>query len=148
MIKKAVCNADGLFSFYIYAEKNFLMRMLVIFLSILLSVSGCESTENSQQVDQKELDRQLEEIKDLIARESCTEEKSCDYIAVGSKACGGPKTYLVFSSSVDRQKLEKLVEAYNQAEAGYNEKYGIVSDCMLVTPPERVECVNGKCEGF
>lgn len=122
------------------------MKTLILFISILLSVSGCESTENSQQVDRKELDHHLEEIKDLIARESCSEENQCDYIAVGSKACGGPKTYLLFSSSIDRQKLEELVENYNKAEAGYNQKYGIVSDCMLVTPPERIECVNGKCE--
>lgn len=124
------------------------MKLLIVFFSILLSVSGCESDENSQQIDRKELDRQLEEIKDLIARESCSGENSCDYIAVGSKACGGPKNYLLFSSSIDRQKLEELVETYNKAEAGYNEKYGIVSDCMFVTPPERVECVNGKCEAL
>ncbi len=124
------------------------MKTLIVFFSILLAVSGCESTENLQQIDRKELNRQLEEIKDLIARESCDEENSCDYIAVGSKACGGPKTYLLFSSTVNSEKLENLVAEYNKAEADYNQKYGIRSDCMLVTPPERVECVNGKCEAL
>lgn len=114
--------------------------------SIILAVSGCESTENSQQIDREELDRQLEEIKDLIANEACSEVNSCNYIAVGSKACGGPKTYLLFSSSIDRKNLEDLVKNYNQAEANYNQKYGITSDCMIVTPPEKVECINGKCE--
>ncbi|MGM0933564.1 MAG: hypothetical protein ACQEWD_08990 [Bacteroidota bacterium] len=122
------------------------MRMLVIFISIFLSISGCDSNENSQQADRKELDLQLEEIKDFISRKSCDEENRCDFIAVGSKACGGPKTYLLFSSSINRQKLEELVENYNKAESDFNRKYGIVSDCMLVTPPEKIGCVNGKCE--
>lgn len=124
------------------------MKTLIVFVSILLSVSGCENTENSQQVDRKELNRQLEEIKDLISQEACDEETKCDYIAVGSKACGGPKSYLLFSSSIDRQKLEELVEIYNKEEADFNQKYGIVSDCMLVTPPEKIECINGKCEAL
>ena len=124
------------------------MKALIVFFFIFLSVSGCESTENSQQVDREELDRKLEEIKDLIAGESCDEANTCDYIAVGSKACGGPKTYLAFSSSIDRQKLEELVENYNKAEDDYNLKYGIESDCMVLTPPEKVECINEKCEAF
>lgn len=120
----------------------------MIFFSIMLAVSGCENPENSQQVDRQELDRQLEEIKDLIAKEACDGVNSCDYIAVGSKACGGPKTYLLFSSSIDRQNLQDLVKNYNQAEADYNQKYGITSDCMFVTPPDSIECVNGKCEAY
>ncbi|HSP12023.1 MAG TPA: hypothetical protein VLO29_05805 [Salegentibacter sp.] len=122
------------------------MKTLIVFISIIISVSGCESAENSQQVDRKELDRQLEGIKDLIAQESCDDETSCDYIAVGSKACGGPKTYLLFPSSIDRQELKELVDNYNKSEADFNQKYGIVSDCMFITPPEKIGCVNGKCE--
>ncbi|MGY5851193.1 hypothetical protein [Salegentibacter sp. F14] len=124
------------------------MKSFVILFPILIIVSSCQTTENIQQIDREELNRQLEEIRELIAKEICDEENTCDYIAVGSKPCGGPKMYLLFPSSINRQKLEAMVNTYNKAEADYNKKYEIISDCRLVTPPERIECINGKCEAI
>jgi hypothetical protein len=38
-----------------------------------------------------------------------------------------------------------MVENYTKAEDAYNRKFGIISDCMVVTPPTQLACENGKC---
>lgn len=84
-------------------------------------------------------------IEDLAATSVCNEAFTCEAIAFGSKPCGGPTGYLVYSTSIDIEKLEKIVFEYNKSEADYNSKWGVISDCALVTPPATLKCENNKC---
>ncbi len=119
------------------------MRLLVFLFPILFL--NCSPTESTLEDDRKTLNKQLSEIKALIAEGACDENTSCYAIGVGSKACGGPKTYLVYSSSIDVDALESKVEAYNRAENEFNEKHGATSDCAIVSPPDNIGCKDGKC---
>ena len=71
----------------------------------------------------------------------------CAYIAFGSKPCGGPWSYLVYSISIDVDLLKSKVKQYNKMEDEYNRKHGIASDCAIVLPPTSLNCVNDKCVG-
>ena len=85
------------------------------------------------------------EILALIDEPRCSQAADCASIAFGGKPCGGPWTYLVYSTTgTDVSALEALVNEYNKFNAAVNERHGVVSDCMLVTEP-RVDCVKGLC---
>jgi hypothetical protein len=113
---------------------------------LLAIVFGCTNhTDSSQEEDLAELTAFREEIELLVDSGVCSGNSGCDYIAFGSKACGGPKTYLVFSTSINVELLQRKVETYNALENSFNKKWGIISDCSVPTPPVNVTCIAGKC---
>jgi len=115
----------------------------IVLLAIVFSCTN--NTESSKEEDLAELTALQEEIELLIDSGICSENASCDYIAFGSKACGGPKTYLVYSTSIDIVLLQQKAATYNALENAYNKKWGVISDCSYVLPPNEVTCINGKC---
>lgn len=110
---------------------------------LLLACSG--SKPESQQDYQQELREQLQEIEALIGESHCDDSEDCDYLALGAKPCGGPQAYVIFANDIDRQQLQKLVVDYTNLEKKYNEKFGIASDCALVSPPQNIGCMNTAC---
>jgi len=113
---------------------------------LLTIVFGCTSTtELGKEDDLAELNNLKEEIELLVNSGVCSENSDCDSIAFGSKACGGPKAYLAFSSSINVELLQQKVANYNALETAFNQKWGIISDCSVVMPPTSVQCINGKC---
>ncbi|MBJ7879750.1 hypothetical protein [Gelidibacter salicanalis] len=84
-------------------------------------------------------------IQDLAGASVCNGNFECLYIAFGSKPCGGPWSYLVYSTSIDTLKLTNLVDTYNQLEKMLNSECGRISDCAFVVPPQRLECKNNTC---
>lgn len=121
------------------------MKAFVIFLLFIGSAASCQNTEEAQNVTLQDLELQFEVIQELVNQSSCTENSQCSYIAYGTKACGGPQGYLVFSTDVGKDKLEAMVAKYSKAEDAYNKQNGIMSDCSIPTPPENIECKDGKC---
>jgi len=121
------------------------MKVLIILLLFIGTAGSCQDSEDIQEISRRDLDLQFEEITNLIALKNCTENSQCSYLAYGSKACGGPQGYLVFSSEVDLENLKELVENYTAAEATYNKQNGIMSDCSIVSPPQTIGCVDGNC---
>ena len=53
------------------------------------------------------IDKLASEIYEIVASAECSDDAGCDYIAFGSKPCGGPWGYLVYSTSVDVQLLKQ-----------------------------------------
>ena len=121
------------------------MKLFLALFLFIGSVSGCEQAEDDQEITTKNLEKQLAEIHSVINADSCSETGECSFLAYGSKACGGPQGYLLFSDQVDVEALTTMVENYTKAEDAYNRKFGIISDCMVVTPPTQLACENGKC---
>jgi len=84
-------------------------------------------------------------IDSLIGEASCTESAQCKVTAFGAKPCGGAWKYKVYSAAtVSEAVLAERIASYNAFNRELNEKYGWVSDCMVVTPPP-VECREGRC---
>jgi hypothetical protein len=125
--------------------KTFLKLFAIVW---LFQSFQCENaSENKSQAAQLEsLQLKEQNIKSYIASFICDGTSGCSFIAFGSKACGGPKEYLVYSNSLDVNYLTEQVAAYNQQEATYNIQFNVVSDCMLVSPPDTFGCVDGVCK--
>ncbi len=121
------------------------MKLFLALFLFIGSVSGCEQAEVDQEITVKNLEKQLAEIHSVINAASCSETGECSYLAYGSKACGGPQGYFLFSNQVDLEALTTMVENYTKAEDAYNRKFGVISDCMFVTPPTQLACEKGKC---
>ena len=69
----------------------------------------------------------------------------CRYIGVGSKPCGGPWGYLIYSTgTVNEDHLRILVDVHAAFENYMNFKYGYNSDCSVPNPPV-LECRDGIC---
>jgi hypothetical protein len=115
-------------------------------LSLILQSFQCsDANESPDLITSAQLEIKKQEIQNYINSFSCSESGGCNYIAFGSKPCGGPWSYLVFSNSVDLTKLQEMVKNYNEMNRLYNIQTNAVSDCMAVAPPTEVKCVNGVC---
>jgi len=121
------------------------MKLFLALFLFIGSVSGCEQAEDDQEITAKNLEKQLAEIHSVISADSCSESNQCSFLAYGSKACGGPQGYILFSNQVDVEALTAMVDNYTKAEDAYNRKFGIISNCMHVAPPTQLACENGKC---
>jgi len=98
--------------------------------------------------DKLVLDRMRREIIDFIGTPSCGGSGDCLCIPLGVKPCGGPWEYLVYSAAtIDVNTLAFMVARYDAFNDGFNQRYNIASDCMLVMPP-RVGCVGGLCKAL
>lgn len=120
--------------------------IISIALSLLLVTLRCGSqSESTIEEDQQELTTLKQTIEALAASSVCNNTYECKFIAMGSKPCGGPWSYLIYSSSINEDQLKSLVINYNKKEAAYNQKWGIVSDCAVVSPPTSIACENNTC---
>lgn len=123
---------------------------LVISLSLtVLLLASCSLNETTDQHDSdlKRLEDLSNEIIALVDSSVCNDEAECEFVAFGSKPCGGPWGYLVFSNSIDTDELMEKVDRFNQLQNSYNIRYNIVSDCSVVMPPTSLICEDNKCKG-
>src|ERR1700694_4909220 len=77
-----------------------------------------------------------DQAKALVKTDGCSSAAECRTAAVGSRACGGPRYYLVYcSKTTDSAALFRKLDAVANAERAYNERYQIVSTCEFRMPP-------------
>jgi len=86
------------------------------------------------------------EAKALVKTDGCSSAGECRTAAVGSRACGGPRYYLVYCSrTTDSAALFKKLDAVAAAEREFNTKYQIMSTCEFRMPPT-VALSGGSCQ--
>jgi hypothetical protein len=118
----------------------------ILALSLLLQSFQCSDTNESPDlITSAQLETKKQEINTYINSFSCSESVGCNYIAFGSKPCGGPRTYLVFSNNVNLIHLKDLVTKYNEMDNLHNIQTNAISDCSVPLPPSEIKCVNGVC---
>jgi hypothetical protein len=77
-----------------------------------------------------------DQAKALVKTNGCSSAGECRTAAVGSRACGGPRYYLVYcSKTTDSAALFQKLDAVAAAEHAYNEHYQIASTCEFRMPP-------------
>lgn len=123
---------------------KWILKIFVILL-MLQSFQCSDSEEKTNAITPKQLEQKKQEIVNYINSFTCSETIGCNYIAFGSKPCGGPRIYLVFPNSIDLKLLKDMVTKYNEMDRLYNIQIGAVSDCAVVLPPNEIKCVNGIC---
>lgn len=106
--------------------------------------SGCSIDDDFPQNQDEDLAMLSELFGEIVAMtdEGCTDAEAWDFVAYGSKACGGPQGYIAYPTTIDVEAFLILVENYTTEEAIYNSNYGIVSTCDILPEPIGVTCEN------
>ncbi|WP_081310663.1 hypothetical protein [Pseudoalteromonas luteoviolacea] len=96
-------------------------------------------------IDEASLKNQFAYLKFITKDKSCDSNSQCQAIPVGSRACGGPSSYLVFSTkTADHKKVYELAKQLTHAESQYNAKTGMISICEHLRQPA-TQCIENTC---
>ncbi len=115
-----------------------------LFSALLFLMVGCQLFESdTKEYSLDELEELYAEIKSLASSQTCTNSSDWDFVALGSKPCGGPWEYIAYSNKIDVPDFLDKVKQYNQLQEEYNIEYNAYSDCMYVVAPNDVVCENG-----
>ncbi len=101
--------------------------------------------ESSQKYDQAQLDRIRVSIESEVTKEKCTDATEWAFAPMGAKSCGGPQLYIAYPKKMEKSILSRI-DDYTEKVKAFNQKYGIMSDCMMVNPPTAIKCIKGKAE--
>jgi hypothetical protein len=116
-----------------------------IILGFILFVSCAKETTLTPADEDQKLAQLGKEIEEFAKNKACTGGDNCRSMAMGSKACGGPTNYIIYSlSKTDEKVLSEKIKQYTDLQKELNIKYNRVSDCKFEIPP-RVDCLNGVC---
>lgn len=86
------------------------------------------------------------QAKALVRAEGCSSAGECRTAPVGSRACGGPRYYLVYCARItDSAALFRKLDAVAEAEREYNTRYNVMSTCEFRMPPT-VALTGGSCQ--
>ena len=86
------------------------------------------------------------QAKGLVKVDGCSSADECRSAAVGSRACGGPRYYLVYcAKTTDTVALFSKLKEVAAAEEEYNRRYQILSTCEFRMPP-KVALVGSSCQ--
>lgn len=121
------------------------MKNWSFILIFLIFITGCDALSTTNPITASQLQAQLTEIQNFVKTGSCNTAAQCKYMAIGSKACGGPSDYIVFSEDIDVTVLKKMVDRFTEDQKTYNKENNVASDCSLVTPPQNLDCIDGNC---
>ncbi len=136
-----------------FLYKIILPVILFVSVSLVLAINSVETahslTNNSitnQQSNRADLNKLKKEIDREIGKPRAKRLTQCKVIAFGAKACGGPTTYLVYSSLQTKEnKLRRLVGQYNFLQDKINKETDAISDCMFIEEPKPT-IQNGMCK--
>lgn len=109
------------------------------------SCSSCSKIDKlSKEKGQEYLGRLYEEIQTLSKSVACTDGSKWDTLPIGSKGCGGPIAFVAYMPERHGEDFKKKVVNFTEAQQAYNKKWSVISDCMALLKPSRVDCVDGK----
>ncbi len=124
------------------------LKTILVFAGFILLFTGCSSNDKSTPTyedELAELSLLRADIEAMASASVCDGITLCKFIGLGSKPCGGPWSYLTYTTSIDVEKFEIAVKNYNQREGNFNTKWEIFSDCALTIQPVSVSCENNTC---
>ncbi len=76
----------------------------------------------------------------------CSNDHDCAFLEMGTKPCGGPWKYILYSKKNAKiPALKKKIAEYGKLDQSYNKVSGMMSDCSMTLPPEP-KCVAKVCE--
>ncbi len=79
------------------------------------------------------------EARALAHADGCTSGGECRAAPVGDRACGGPRTYIVYCArTTDSVALYRKLDELAEAERAYNQQQGAASTCEFRLPPRLV----------
>lgn len=106
-------------------------------------ISERPADESSQKYDEAQLDKLKASIESSVSKEKCTDAAEWAFSPLGTKACGGPVSYIAYPKKNEAAILPKI-EDYAAKMSEFNKKYSINSDCMMAPEPIGVKCQSEK----
>jgi hypothetical protein len=95
--------------------------------------------------DTVQLARLEREARALAKTDGCAAASACRTAPVGSRGCGGPRTYIAYcAATTDSAALFRKLDELKAAETAYNERAGMLSTCEMRLPPP-VAVQGGRC---
>ena len=95
--------------------------------------------------DTVQLARLEREARALAKTDGCAAASACRTAPVGSRGCGGPRTYIAYcAATTDSVALFRKLDELKAAETAYNERAGMLSTCEMRLPPP-VAVQGGRC---
>jgi len=124
------------------------MKKQILLLSTVIGLffmASCKDNHESQRPDdEKKLTALYADIQKMAQQIKCENAGDWKFTAIGSKACGGPTGFVVYSIKLDTTVFLQKVRSYTAQQDAFNKKWGVSSDCMAVLPPKGVACEDGK----
>ncbi|WP_069132893.1 hypothetical protein [Rhodohalobacter halophilus] len=116
------------------------LAVLLFSSAILLFSCASNGTEKTIEEIAKDIDK-------LIGDGAADSVEQCAIMPIGVKPAGGPWGFLIYSTKkTDREKLESLVNRYNELDAARNEEGDTFSSADVATEPA-LKLVDGHCFG-
>ncbi|WP_404341588.1 hypothetical protein [Pseudoalteromonas mariniglutinosa] len=95
--------------------------------------------------DKADITAAQQQLEQLITDPHCDNNSQCKVLAVGRRACGGPSSYIVYSTKMTIQdEVEKLAKHITTLESQYNTANNMMSICQHLTTPQ-AQCSNNNC---
>lgn len=98
---------------------------------------------SEQEIEHRNLMSLFDEIQNIAYSVTCNDATNWAFAAYGSKACGGYQGHIAYPTNIDTISFLKKIETYTKAEKEFNIKWGVISDCSIISEPKGVECING-----
>ena len=87
----------------------------------------------------------MQQLQAEVGDAACDSSAQCKTVAIGHKACGGPESYMPWSSKrSDAARVASLAADLTAERKTQNVKSGMISTCSLVMDPGAV-CTAGRC---
>ena len=140
-----------------------LTRSISALFAISLTVLGCSQSSpgggapigpgdgkivftGDQKADWAQIVALEDQAKAVVKTDGCSSATECRTAPVGSRACGGPRYYLVYcAKTTDSAALAQKLDAVAAAEREYNAHYKLASTCEFRMPPT-VGLSGGSCQ--
>ncbi len=139
-----------------------LTRSISALFAISLTVLGCSPSTpggapigpgdgkivftGDQKADWAQIVALEDQAKAVVKADGCSSASECRTAPVGSRACGGPRYYLVYcTKTTDSATLASKLDAVAAAEREYNVHYKVISTCEFRMPPT-VAVSGGSCQ--
>jgi hypothetical protein len=88
----------------------------------------------------------LTELRALGRVADCRSDQQCKTVPVGAKACGGPESYMAYSTErIGPGEANALAERYRKEREAENKASGAVGDCRFLMDPG-AQCRAGTCQ--
>jgi hypothetical protein len=122
------------------------MRKLILLLLAACTACSTGAVPQAVQAPGNGQGDTLARIRALAATPSCSEDAQCHTLALGARACGGPESYLPWSSARTPQaEIQALGERYKEERRAANAASGAMSTCQFMPDPGAV-CRAGTCQ--
>jgi len=123
---------------------NIYSTLFILFLITPVSAIASDSNVRIDEIRQ-DMKQTLSQLEENIGTAECQTTAQCKSVAIGQKACGGPRHYLAYSTTESNESnINMLAKKHRNLNKLLNKLTGAMSDCMMVSPPILL-CENNKC---